>query len=77
VPRTRDDCQAWRVYRFAHMLGTITVMRSIPVIDDESVAIARSYDEVADMLLLDSHRPGDVQIGALSVTHSWEIAGKS
>ena len=25
------------------------------------------------MLLLDSHRPGDMQIGALGVTHSWEI----
>ena len=28
------------------------------------------------MLLLDSHRPGDVQIGALGVTHSWEIDRK-
>ena len=25
------------------------------------------------MLLLDSHQPGDRQIGALGVTHSWEI----
>jgi len=25
------------------------------------------------MLLLDSHRPGDVQIGAQGITHSWEI----
>jgi hypothetical protein len=29
----------------------------------ESIAIARSYDGIVDMLLLDSHRPGDVQIG--------------
>jgi phosphoribosylanthranilate isomerase len=28
------------------------------------------------MLLLDSHCPGDVQIGALGVTHSWEIDRK-
>ena len=28
------------------------------------------------MLLLDSHRPGDVQIGALGVTHSWETDRK-
>ena len=53
--------------------GTLTVMRSIPVFDDKSIAIAHSYDGVADMLLLDSHRPGDVQIGALGVTHSWDI----
>ncbi len=28
------------------------------------------------MLLLDSHRPGDVQIGALGITHSWDLARK-
>jgi phosphoribosylanthranilate isomerase len=54
----------------------LTVMRSIPAVGDESIAIARSYDGVADMLLLDSHRPGDTQIGALGITHSWEIDRK-
>jgi phosphoribosylanthranilate isomerase len=56
--------------------GAITVMRSIPVTGVESVAVAQSYDGVADMLLLDSHRPGDVQIGAQGVTHSWELDKK-
>jgi phosphoribosylanthranilate isomerase len=28
------------------------------------------------MLLLDSHQPGDRQIGALGVTHSWDIDRK-
>jgi phosphoribosylanthranilate isomerase len=53
--------------------GPLTVMRSIPVTGEDSIAIATSYDGIADMLLLDSHRPGDLQIGALGVTHSWEI----
>lgn len=53
--------------------GAVTLMRSIPVVDAKSIAIAQSYDGIADMLLLDSHRPGDRQIGALGVTHSWEI----
>jgi phosphoribosylanthranilate isomerase len=53
--------------------GPITVLRSIPVVGDESIAIAKSYDGIADMLLLDSHRPGDRQIGALGITHSWDI----
>ena len=44
--------------------GPVTVMRSIPVVRDESIAIAKSYDGIADLLLLDSHRPGDTQIGA-------------
>jgi phosphoribosylanthranilate isomerase len=56
--------------------GTLTVMRSIPVVGDESVAIAHSYDGIADLLLLDSHRAGDVQIGALGLTHSWELDRK-
>ena len=29
--------------------------------------------EIADMLLLDSHRPGDPQIGAMGIPHSWKI----
>jgi phosphoribosylanthranilate isomerase len=28
------------------------------------------------MLLLDSHRPGDIQIGALGTTHDWELDRK-
>jgi phosphoribosylanthranilate isomerase len=54
-------------------LGPVKVMRSIPVMDEASISIAKSYDGIADMLLLDSHRPGDAQIGALGITHSWEI----
>jgi len=64
------------VQQLKQRCGTLTVMRSIPIVDDESIAIARGYDGVADILLLDSHRPGDVQIGALGVTHSWEIDRK-
>lgn len=40
-----------------------------------SMAIA-SYDRIADILLLDRHRPGDVQIEALGMIHSWEIDRK-
>src|SRR5262245_39742693 len=64
------------VQQLKNQFGTLTVMRSIPVVDDESIPLATSYDGVADMLLLDSHRPGDVQIGALGVTHSWDIDRK-
>jgi len=53
--------------------AALTLMRSIPVVDASSVAAAQSYDGVADMLLLDSYRPGHRQIGALGVTHSWDI----
>src|SRR5215831_18170112 len=51
----------------------ISLMRSIPVVDESSIALARSYDGIADWLLLDSYESGDRQIGALGVTHSWEL----
>jgi len=51
----------------------LTLMRSIPVLDQGSVVIAKSYNRIADILLLDSHKPGDRQIGALGVTHDWEL----
>ena len=51
----------------------VSLMRSIPVVDENSISLARSYDEIADWLLLDSYEPGDHQIGALGVTHSWEL----
>ena len=51
----------------------VSLMRSIPVVDESSITLARSYEGVADWLLLDSYESGDRQIGALGVTHSWEL----
>jgi len=51
----------------------VLLMRSIPVVDESSIALACSYDGIADWLLLDSYESGDRQIGALGVTHSWEL----
>ena len=48
-------------------------MRSIPVVDENSIDLARSYEGIADFLLLDSYRSGDRQVGALGVIHSWEL----
>jgi phosphoribosylanthranilate isomerase len=64
-----DDVAALR-----RRLPKALIMRSVPVVDEESIAIARSYDGVVDFLLLDSHRPSDRQIGALGVTHDWSIS---
>jgi phosphoribosylanthranilate isomerase len=53
-------------------LPGMLLMRSIPVVSEASIAIAGSYDGIADFLLLDSHRESDRQIGALGVTHDWD-----
>ena len=50
------------------------IMRSVPVVGEESIAIARSYQGIADLVLLDSHRKSDRQIGALGLTHDWSIS---
>jgi phosphoribosylanthranilate isomerase len=55
-------------------LPNVLLMRSVPVTGPESVALAKSYDGIVDFLLLDSHREGDTQIGALGVTHDWSIS---
>lgn len=51
----------------------VSLMRSIPVVDESSIALARSYEGIADWLLLDSYESGDRQIGALGVTHDWDL----
>jgi len=51
----------------------LKIMRSIPVVGSESVRLAKTYDGIADILLLDSHKPGDKQIGALGITHNWDL----
>jgi phosphoribosylanthranilate isomerase len=56
------------------MLPGVTVMRSIPVFGEESIAVACSYAGIADFLLLDSYRSEDKQLGALGVTHNWNIS---
>src|SRR6478672_7719800 len=61
------------VTRLKHMVPGMAIMRSIPVVDESSIALASAYDGVADMLLLDSYDPEDRQIGALGITHSWEL----
>jgi phosphoribosylanthranilate isomerase len=55
-------------------LPATKIMRSVPVVGEESIAIAQSYDGIVDFILLDSHRVGDNQIGALGVTHDWRIS---
>ena len=52
----------------------VRVMRSIPIVDTASIECAKDYRDTADFLLLDSHEPGDRQIGGLGRTHDWSIS---
>jgi phosphoribosylanthranilate isomerase len=55
------------------LLGT-ALMRSIPVAGEYAMQLAIEYQRIVDFLLLDSHRTGDQQVGALGVTHDWSIS---
>ncbi|MEM7123393.1 MAG: phosphoribosylanthranilate isomerase [Pseudomonadota bacterium] len=50
------------------------IMRAIPVVGEAAIGWARDYEGIADWLLLDSHAPGDRQIGAQGITHDWSIS---
>jgi phosphoribosylanthranilate isomerase len=50
------------------------IMRALPIVDEASIECANDYRGVADFLLLDSHEPGDRQIGGLGRTHDWSIS---
>jgi phosphoribosylanthranilate isomerase len=63
-----------RVAELKQRLPGSLIMRSVPVSGEESIAIARSYESIADFLLLDSYQAGDRQVGALGVTHDWSIS---
>jgi len=52
----------------------VAIMRAIPVVDQASIALAKSYETIADFLLLDSYDPADRQVGALGRTHDWRIS---
>src|SRR5215471_2189552 len=60
------DAPRWRIEGF-----NSATMCSMSRRSAESDNATPLHDD--GMLLLDSHRPGDVQIGALGVTHSWQI----
>jgi phosphoribosylanthranilate isomerase len=54
----------------------LQIMRSIPVTGEASIGWAQSYDGIADWLLLDSHKPGDIQIGAQGFPHDWTLSAR-
>ena len=62
------------VWALKRAIGTYPIMRSVPVTGPESLGVARSYEGIADFVLLDSYSANDRQIGALGVTHDWNVS---
>jgi phosphoribosylanthranilate isomerase len=55
---------------------SLALMRSIPVGDAADIALAKSYDGIADYLLLDTHDRAVDNFGATGKIHDWEISQK-
>jgi len=68
-----DLLDAEKVRHVKRIFPAVPIMRSVPVMDETSIELAEEYASVVDMLLLDSCDPADRQIGALGITHNWEL----
>jgi len=63
-----------RVLELKQTLAGPLIMRSVPVSGEVSIELAKTYDRIADFLLLDSYKPSDRQIGGLGITHDWSTS---
>ncbi len=52
----------------------IRLMKAIPVEDEASIALAREFAAVSDLLLLDTKRPDFPGVGATGFTHDWSVS---
>jgi phosphoribosylanthranilate isomerase len=52
----------------------LQLIRTIPVIDEQSLLLAQQYDGLLDDLLLDTYQPGDTQVGATGAPHDWDLS---
>jgi len=57
-----------------HLCGLANTLPPISVAGPEAVAVAASYQDVADYLILDTQAPDIAGIGASGVTHDWSIS---
>lgn len=49
-------------------------LQVIHVEDKSAIDLAKSYEDVADALLLDSGRPGKAELGGTGRTHDWDVS---
>jgi phosphoribosylanthranilate isomerase len=52
----------------------VRIMKAIPVEDEASIALARTFAQVSDILLLDTKREGFPGVGATGFTHDWGVS---
>jgi phosphoribosylanthranilate isomerase len=62
------------VHELRRKIPGVEIVQAIPVSGPEALEIALAYEEVADVLFLDSVAPNVVGIGIAGVTHDWKVS---
>lgn len=62
------------VAELRRVLPDVAVMQAVAVTGPEAVDVARSYEAVADFLILDSVAPEIPGVGAAGTVHDWEVS---
>lgn len=62
------------VAQLRRSLPEVVVMQAVAVTGPEAMDVARSYEDVADYLILDSIAPGIPGVGAAGTVHDWEVS---
>ena len=57
-----------------HIPSHVGLMKAISVEDEQSIALAKRFAAVSDLLLLDTHVRGLPGVGATGKTHDWNIS---
>jgi phosphoribosylanthranilate isomerase len=52
----------------------LKIMRTVPVRSEGDIAIAKTYEGIADFLLLDTWKSGEPEIGACGLVHDWTLS---
>lgn len=60
--------------RLRTRIEPVELMVTVPVVGDEAVDHARTYEPVSDWLLLDSRDPSTGVVGATGLTHDWAVS---
>src|SRR6185312_7989639 len=63
-----------QVAELKSLFPDLKIMRTIPVRDEHDIATAKSYEGIADFLLLDTWKSGEPEIGACGLVHDWTIS---
>jgi phosphoribosylanthranilate isomerase len=63
-----------RILELKKEFPPLQIMRTIPVRDENDIALAKSYEGIADFLLLDTWKSGEPEIGACGIVHDWAIS---